>query len=236
MPFRGYRRYAHGRRRRAAAFIQRKWRGYRARRGKRRARTSVKTGFLKVIQKTLSQSITLPAGPAPTGIVQKLKWEIADIPQFATYSALFDQYKLTGVKTTILPTTNTNDTANVGGSFIWSIDLDGDTTITTFDDILQCSNSHTSPWSSTGGMTPYKKIFVRPRTRDALVRDIDPATNVPVISTALGDPKQWIDLGDRGMTEHFGLNIGWFFGNAQLNNPQELNVITTYYIQFRKVR
>lgn len=212
-----------------------KWKRYaHARRNRRRAKTGVKTGFLKVEQKVLSQDITLPSGPAPTGIVEKLKFEIADIPQFSTYSSLFDQYRLTGVKVILLPTTNTNDTANVGGSFIYSIDLDGDTSITTFDDILQCSNSHTSPWSSTGGMTPYKKMFVRPRTRDALVKDI--CNNVPTFSTALGDSKQWIDLGDRGTTEHFGLNIGWYFGNAQLNAPQELNMITTYYIQFRKVR
>lgn len=201
----------------SATKIQRMYRRRKAYRKKRGAKTGVKTGFLKVIQKVLSQSIELPSGPSPTGIVEKLKFEIADIPQFSTYSALFDQYRLTGVKVTLLPTTNTNDTANVGGSFIWSIDLDGDTTITTFDDILQCSNSHTSPWSSTGGMTPYKKMFVRPRTRDALVRDI--CNNVPVLSTALGNSKQWIDLGDRGRTEHFGLNVGWYFGNAQLNAP-----------------
>ncbi len=227
-----YRSWRSNRRRNAARRIQGAYRH--VRRNRRRARTGVKTGHLAVEQKVLSQSITLAAGPQPTGIVEKIKFEISEIPQFSTYSALFDQYRLTGVKVTLLPTTNTNDTANVGGTFIWSIDLDGDTTITTFDDILQCSNSHTSPWSSTGGMTPYKKMYVRPRTRDALVRDI--CNNVPVLSTALGDAAQWIDLGDRGMTEHFGLNLGWFFGNAQLNAPQELNMITTYYIKFRKVR
>lgn len=203
-------------------------------RNRRRAKTGVKTGFLKVEQKVLSQDIVLPAGPHPTGIVEKLKFEIADIPQFSTYSALFDQYRLTGVKVTLLPTTNTDDRTNPGGSFIWSIDLDGDTTINTFDDILQCLNSHISPWSTTGGMTLYKKMFVRPRTRDALVRDI--CNNVPVLSTVLGESKQWIDLGDRGTTEHFGLNLGWYFGNTQLAYEQELNMITTYYIQFRKVR
>jgi len=229
----GYKSWRANRRRFAARRIQG---AYKRHRYRSRGKTGVKTGHLKVIQKVLSQSISLPNTAQPTGFVQKLKFEIADIPQFNTYSALFDQYRLTGVKVTLLPTTNTNDTANVGGTFIWSIDLDGDTSITTFDDILQCSNSHTSPWSTAGGMTPYKKMFVRPRTRDALVRDIDPVTNVPVLSTALGDSHQWIDLGDRGTTEHFGINIGWYFGNAQLVNAQELNMITTYYISFRKVR
>lgn len=58
-----------------------KWRANaQARRNRRRAKTGVKTGHLKVEQKVLSQDITLPAGPAPTGIVEKLKFEIADIP------------------------------------------------------------------------------------------------------------------------------------------------------------
>lgn len=233
MPRMTYGRYRKMRRAKLYGYFNR-WRGNaRYKRNRRRARTSVKTGFLKVIQKTLTQ-VQLPAGPHPLGIVDKYKFEIADIPQFSTYSALFDQYRLTGVKMTFLPTTNTNDMSNVGGTFISSIDLDGDTTITTFDDILQCSNSKTSPWSTAGGMTPYKKLFVKPRTRDALVRDI--CNNVPVLSTALGDRNQWIDLGDRGTTEHYGFNVGWYFGNAQLNNNQELNVITTYYISFRKVR
>lgn len=223
----GRRRY-HGARR-----IQRWFRGARA--ARRRAGTSVKTGYMKVVQKVLDQ-VVMPAGAHPTGIVQQHKFEISNIAQFNTYSTLFDQYRLNAVKMTFLPTTNTNDTANVGGTFVSSIDLDGDTTITTFDDILQCSNSKTSPWSAAGGLTPYKSIYLKPRNRDALVRDVDPVTNVPSFSTTLGPRNAWIDLGDRGLTEHFGLHTGWFFGNALLNNDQELNIITTYYIEFRKVR
>lgn len=228
-----WRRGRHGRRNAAARFIQAKYRGFKARQARRRAGTSVKTGYLKVIQKVLTQEL-IPATPSPLGHVVKRKYEISEIPQFNTYSALFDQYRITGVKTTFLPTTNTNDQANVGGTFISSIDLDGDTTITTFDDILQCSNSHTSPWSTAGGMTPFKSVFLKPRNRDALVRDI--CNNVPTLSTTLGPRNAWIDLGDRGTTEHYGLITGWYFGNAQLNVAQELNVVTTYYIEFRKVR
>lgn len=228
---------------RSARHAKRRWhaqrkisRWYRgARRARRRAGTSVKTGYLKVIQKVLDQVI-IPAGPHPTGVVQQHKFEISVIPQILTYSALFDQYRLNAVKMTFLPTTSTNDQANQGGTFISSIDLDGDTTITTFDDILQCSNSKTSPWSTAGGMTPYKSIYLKPRNRDALVRDVDPVTNVPTFSTTLGPRNAWIDLGDRGLTEHFGLHTGWFFGGTTLNVPQELNIITTYYIEFRKVR
>lgn len=217
----------------SATKIQRFFRKRRRSRWSTRAKTGVKTGYLKVIQKVLSQE-ELPSGPHPTGFIVKRMYEISEIPQFATYSQLFDQYRITGVKTTFLPTTNTNDTANVGGTFCTSIDLDGDTTISTFDDMLQCSNSKCSPWSTAGGMTPYKKVFLKPRNRDALVRDI--SNGVPTLSTTLGPPKAWIDLGDRGRTEHYGLITGWYFGNAQLNAPQELNVITTYYIEFRKVR
>lgn len=186
-----------------------------------------------MVQKVLTQEL-IPADNYPTGHVVKRHYEIRDIPQFQTYSALFDQYRITGVKTTFLPTTATNDQFNPGGTFISSIDLDGDTTIQTFDDILQCSNSKTSPWSSAGGMTPYKSVFLKPRNRDALIRDI--SNGVPILSTTLGPRSAWIDIGDRGTTEHYGLITGWYFGTAQLLHDQDINVVTTYYIEFRKVR
>lgn len=217
----------------SASKIQRMFRNRRKYRNRRRARTSVKTGYLKVIQKVLTQEL-IPAAAYPTGHVVKRHYEIAEIPQFMTYSSLFDQYRITGVKTTFLPTTATNDQFNPGATFISSIDLDGDNTITTFDDILQCSNSKTSPWSSAGGMTPYKSVFLKPRNRDALIRDI--SNGVPTLSTTLGPRSAWIDLGDRGSTEHYGLITGWYFGTAQLLHDIDINVVTTYYIEFRKVR
>jgi len=225
---------------RRAAKIQRAWRRRRGRRAGRpyvRAGTSVRTGFLNVQQKVIDTSYSIPAGPAPTGIIKKYEFKAADIAQWNTMASLFDQYRINGIKMTFLPTTNTNDQNNPGGTFATSIDLDGDNNITTFDQLLQCSNTHASPWSTAGGMTPYKKVFLRPRCHDALITELDAQGQPSTFSAGLASRKQWLDISDRGLTTHYGLNVGWYFGNnALLSNPQELNVIVTYYLQFRKVR
>ncbi len=200
--------------------------------------TSVRTGFLNVQQKVLDTSFEIPSGPNPTGIIKKYDFQANMLAQWTTFASLFDQYRINGIKMTFLPTTNTNDQANPGGTFATSIDLDGDNNITTFPQLLECANTRTSPWSTAGGMTPYKKVFLRPRAHDALITDLDPVTGQPVsFSQGLANRKQWIDISDKGTTTHYGLNVGWYFGNtALLSVPQELNVIITFYIQFRKVR
>ncbi len=225
--------------RRAVTKIQRAWR-YRARRGGRKylkAGTSVRTGFLSVQQKVLDTSFTIPGGPNPTGIIKKYSFKAADITQWSTMSQLFDQYRINGIKLTFLPTTFTGPTQNQSGTFASSIDLDGDNVISTFPQLLQCANTRTSAWSGTGGLTPYKKIFLRPRAHDAMITELDATGQPASFSNALASRKQWIDISDRGLTTHYGLNVGWYFGaSGLLNEPQELQVVITYYIQFRKVR
>ncbi len=223
----------------SAMRIQRAYRRYKRKGGKRylRAGTSVRTGFLDVQQKVIDTSFELPAGPQPTGIIKKYDYQASEIAQWTTFASLFDQYRINGIKMTFLPTTNTNDQNNAGGTFAHSVDLDGDNTITTFDQLLQCANTKTSAWSMAGGMTPYKKVFLRPRAHDAMITDLDNTGQPVSFSQGLANRRQWIDISDRGTTKHYGLNVGWYFGNnATLANPQEMNVIVTYYIQFRKVR
>ncbi len=198
--------------------------------------TSVRTGFLDVQQKVLDTSVTLPAGPHPTGYIQKFSFKASDLAQWNTFASLFDQYRINGVKLTFLPTTNTDDTVNVGATFATSIDLDGDNSITTFDQLLECANTKTSAWSSAGGLTPYKKVFLRPRCHDAMITDLNAQGQPNTFSAGLASRKQWLDISDRGNTIHYGLNVGWYFGNANLGADQDLNVVITYYIQFRKVR
>lgn len=231
----GYGKYRYRRRIRGARKIQRAWRNRKkyVKRG-----TSIRTGFLDVQQKVLDTSFALEAGPHPTGIIKKYSFQASDLAQWSTFASLFDQYRINGVKLTFLPTTAASDATvtNPGATFAHSIDLDGDNQITTFPQLLECANTKTSAWTSQGGLTPYKKVFLRPRAHDALITELD-ATGQPAnFSAGLASRKQWLDVSDRGNTTHYGLNVGWYFGNAVVNANQELNVIITYYIQFRKVR
>lgn len=201
-------------------------------------RVSTRTGHLSIQQKVLSTTTSFAAGNYPTGIIEKYSFTAAATPQWNTLSTLFDQYRINGIKMTFLPTTNSpnSTTVNPSATFATSVDLDGDNNITTFDELLQCSNCRTSAWSAQGGLTPYKSVYFKPRTTDIIGKTFDATGQPTTFSNALGDRKQWIDVSDRGQTPHYGLNVGWYFGDATVLFEQNLNIVITYYIQFRKVR
>lgn len=211
--------------------------GYKKRRPRRYRRKmrikrlpNTSTGYFSVKQKEIT-TLTIPNGPMPTGFVQQIDFSLTNMANIAEYRRLFDQYRLCAVKYTLLPTTNTNDQTNQGMTFCSSIDLDGGVAPTTFPLLLERANSKTSPWSTAGGMTPYKKIYLKPRWANQLVAD--PTTGAT--ATGLGNRKQWLDLANPDVVHH-GLHLGWFNGAATLNAPQIVNVVISYYVQFRKVR
>ena len=200
-------------------------------------RTTASTGALTCKQKVLDSSVIIPAGGLPNGHVVKLAFELQDLQQYSTFNSLFDQYKLNGVKVQLLPTNNTNDITNAGGNFVSSVDLDADSSITTFSDILTCSNAKTSAWSSAGGLTSRKTMFLKPRAANLLYSGNVDAQGNAIYTTSLQSRKQWIDMGDRGKTKFHGLILGWDInGGAGLVADQPVNMIITYYLQFRKVR
>lgn len=216
------------------------------RRGKKRVKRNYKkkiatnrTGYMSVRQKDFF-TYTIPAGPAPNGIVKQLSFQISSLPNFAEFSRLFDQYRICAVAGQLTPHTNTDDTVNPGQSYIQSIDLDGGV-IGTYDQILACANAKQSAWNTAGGMVPSKKWYVRPRTRDIIVKDPGDPTTVPptppTFAYTFGRRGAWIDMADQGNTYHYGMNFGWRTANPLgLGIDQLVNCNITYYLQFRKVR
>lgn len=233
-----YNPYHRGNKRRYyATKIQKMARGWlRRRRRYARRGTSIRTGFLDVQQKQLRTDFVIPAGNYPTGEIKKWNFKGADLTQWATFSSLFDQYRISGIKMTFLPVTNTADTSNQGGTFAYSVDLDGDGLVQTMPQLLECSNSHTRPWSSAGGLRPFQTVSFAPRVHDAVITSIGVDGQPTSFSSGLANRKQWLDISDRGTTIHYGLITGWYFGNDQLNNDMHFNIVITYYMQFRKVR
>jgi hypothetical protein len=213
----------------AARKIQRKWR----RRRKRYPRAAgVRTGSLTIRQKEFT-SIVLPAGPCPNGIYEKINFTIQGMPNLVEFQKLFDQYRINAISYTLLPCTQ--DPAypsNQSLTFASSIDLDGNTApIGSIPEMLQRANCRTTPFSAQGGLTPYKKIFLKPRWSNLLVANQNPQTD----ATGLGNRKQWLSLEFPNVTHH-GLDLMWFNADNQLNNEIKINVIITYYMQFRKVK
>lgn len=218
--------------------IQRAWRKRRRYRRYRKP-ASARTGSLTVRQKEFS-TITLgdPTQPfpqaIPTGMYHKITFDIENIPNIMEYQRLFDQYRICAVSFTLTPTTNTDDATQPGFTFASSIDLDGGGLIPqTIPQMLARANVKTSPFASNGGMTPYKKIYLKPRWANLLVNDVSGGT----VATArgFGSRKMWLDMAYPGI-EHHGLDLMWFNSLNRINAPMYVDVITTYYLQFRKVR
>lgn len=161
-----------------------------------------------------------------------------DIPQHAEYTAMYDQYKITGLKFKFIPLQNTANVARIDAAnnsypntqlpYLYVvIDNDDNNNITTINDMLQYQNVKYVPC--------YKKMN----------RYIVPTTLGRVFETAVGDGyttkrRQWLDCDDTDIP-HYG--IKWLLSSATPTgaaNPfagaTMYNVFVTYYIKFRTVR
>jgi hypothetical protein len=207
-------------------------RPYRKRAYRKRRRPRSNTGYLATRQVEV-KTITLPPNQLET--IHQEAFRISDLPQLSTFAKLFDQYRIAKVNVRIFPTTYTAPTDNNRLLFASSIDLDGGI-ISTFSDLMQIANTRLSPWCPDVTKS-VKSITLVPRYRNNIIEDASDPLNVTYAQT-IGNRKSWIDLADQGLTQHFGLNLGWLASSATgtLNEPQDIQFVTTYYIQFRKVR
>lgn len=227
MPYR--RRYPMKRRKRRSTYRRR---FYRKRRIPRIA--TKRTGFLSIVQKDMSKSFELPAGSYPTGFIQRMIFNISNIVNLAELTRLFDQYRIRAVSVKLMPQSNTNDSINPALTYASSIDLDGGS-VNTWADLLACSNCKVGNWSNAGGNISTKSHYLKPRWRNTHV--VDPTTTPVTYGNTMGNRNQWIDLADQGQTDHYGLNIGFLTpSGVNMGFAQDVSVIVTYYIQFRKTR
>jgi len=203
-----------------------------------RGNPSKRTGFLPVKQKTLEKSFVIPSGTYPNGYPIQFAFNIKNLQNLNAFVRLFDQYRICGVSIKMFPQTNTDDTTNQALTLGTSIDLDGGA-LTTWNELIQCSNTKIANWSSAGGSVAHRSIYLAPRYRSVHV--VDPTTAPVTFGYNMGSKKRWLDLADQGETDHYGLNCVFLppldtLGNRNLNQNMSVTVVETYYVQFRKLR
>jgi len=205
------------------------------RRRKRASTFRPKTGYLKVIHHEI-QMKTLPAGPAPLGLVDSETFDIQFLPNISEYQRLFDMYRIKAVKMKYTPLTNTDDQVNQGMLFVSSVDHDGSVLPTSFASILQRTNAKVSPWTPGLTKNPTKTITLRPRSRTVVAGVEDPSNpGVLVPAYAMTTKNQWLDLSNPSVPHH-GVITGWQMPNGTLNASQTHSVDVTYVIEFRGIR
>lgn len=179
---------------------------------------------------------TLPAGPAPLGLVDREDFDIQFLPNISEYQRLFDMYRITAVKMKYTPLTNTDDEVNQGMLFVSSVDHDGANLPTSFASILQRTNAKVSPWTPGLTKNPTKTITLRPRSRTVIAAVEDPAQpGVLVPAYAMTTKNQWLDLTNPSVPHH-GVLTGWQMPNGHLNAAQTHSLDVTYVVEFRGIR
>jgi hypothetical protein len=194
------------------------------------------TGFLSTKQKTESYVIvpsgTLTGGGHGVGF----SFALADLPQATTFQKLFDQYRITGVASKMLPMTS----FNTGGTnpsirLLHYTDLDDANAPSLYSDVIQRSNLKDK--MLVAGSARSVNSFIRPRWLNATyATSIVPGTGT---GYSLGKRSTWIDTVD-DTVPHFGYK--YFFNTTNNATPGGLavpvNVLftLTYYLQFKGLK
>jgi hypothetical protein len=141
-----------------------------------------------------------------------------DITNYTEFTALFDSYKITGVKIRFIPRQTSQDSlVTAPGQFIYVPDYDDDTIPTATTEILERQSHRVI--QVPGG--PFS-IFIRPKA----------TVNSGAISSAL-QYNGWIKTGATGATiPYYGLKWAWLLSNS----TQNLDVYMTYYLKFKAVK
>lgn len=155
-------------------------------------------------------------------------FQLSDIPNFAEFTALFDQYKICAVKVRVIPTQNVTQAAptsvtafNFGVRYAFVIDYDSSNSLGSFDDAREFGTVKIK--QITKGMTRYFK----PRVKSA--NENDSSTIV-----ASGNRRTWLNTALTNIP-HYGMRVIIEQLPAAGINV-DLQFETTVYLAFRNVK
>lgn len=187
------------------------------------------TGQTYNFKRSLYGEVITTAGQYKAGVT----WNLTQIPGYSEWTALFDQYRLTGVaiqftyratNTSVLESINNG---HVGLPILWHVvDTDDNSAPASIAELGQVGKCKRFIFDS-GKRT--KTIFIRPRYLNRIN-----GTGSTVANT-VGDRKAWIDLLDNDVP-HYGLKYILDLPQALVAYNVTFDVITTYYVQFKNAR
>lgn len=171
-----------------------------------------------------------------TGQLYAPEFRLSDLPEFAEFTALFQQYKLNAVKLQFIPVTNITDTQATGGKsqiYIHSVfDPVNELSIhnATEDKFLQYNNCKTRPLIKSNQAASYYYAKVNPLLE---VKD-EAGTSAPLAQNVRRNRSRLTCSTEGAEIPHLGLKMwiqnttGDFLADAGLT----FKVIATYYATF----
>jgi hypothetical protein len=154
-------------------------------------------------------------------------FNLTNVPGYTDFTNLYDEYKITGVKTTFSFSNNSSDMTNLNATGIPEIytacDWDDGVPVTAISDLTQYQSfKHRR-------LDKDVSVFTRPRAQCMLYEGL--------ASTAYGTYYGWVDCND-DMTPHYGLK--YIIQSAASSNSERtigtLTIVHTFYIKCRGAR
>lgn len=171
-----------------------------------------------------SRTITQQLLPVNYGI----EFKLSDVPQFGTFSNVWDQYRINKVVVKFIPMANVNQTGSAftanPGVMATVIDYDnGGVALTALDQYEQYPNCKIVPAVR---MSPHTRI-ITPHI------NIGTQNQGGAILAATNTKKQWIDCAQPNIAHH-GLKV-YIDAYASAGSAQTWQVFATYYLSFKNV-
>ena len=182
---------------------------------------------------TYTASITSGGVPTITPVSKAFSFQLSDLPNVSEYKALYDQYKITGIKFTAVPRTSmttqgvvTGTTAPVGyGQVVTAIDYDDAANPIAKDTLLEYGSAKFTPSSKVHSR------FFRPKVLNAVWVNIASTGYSPVKAP-------WVDQANDNLP-HYGLKM-WIDppenSSGGSNSSISYDVYATYYFMCKNTR
>lgn len=157
------------------------------------------------------------------------QFKLSDLPSASEFTTLFDSYRITGVKMTLIPqftqtdlnTADPNTTNKTTPNYYTVIDYDDNTALSGATDYFQYDTFKL--WRG----NRIVKVYCKPRLQ--LTGNVSGASTL-----AFQAPKgQWVDCNQTG-APYFGLKVG--IDSTPVAGDVNIRVYFTYYLQFKSVR
>lgn len=162
--------------------------------------------------------IVIPQGGA-NPVFATLNFQLANLPNPAEFTQLYDQYCIKAIKIKFVPRVTTSNALTPARN-MWSvIDYDDSVVPTSRDQLLQYQNLKTST------MTRTHTRYFKPAVADEVY--------ATTIATGYGPVKnKWLDC-TYDTIEHYGVKV--CFDPLPTGGPISYDIITTFYLAFKNV-
>lgn len=197
----------------------------------RRSKIARQVHAYKRMWKISTITASVAGGGVQTNIAGAYSFKLSDLPNYTELTALYDQYKITGVKISFIPSATEYNSAIPQGAtvaqgfnpFMSAIDYDDTTTPTSEDQLMEYGSLKRS------GPGRIHSRYIVPKVLQEVYRSVATTGYRPISG-------QWLDIAQPDIP-HYGLKV-WCSAPPAAGTATAItyNVYATYYIKCKNTR